>query len=163
MSWSLILTSLVEVAKDEAQGVKKKEGRSLTQKNDENGGVLASKLNQLDDEAPSEVSEEELQKAFNHIWKSVSSWMGQVVRDAVTYASSSEPRNSASIARILRRESPSQVSLHDINAKFARSVWPSLKTRGWTATVETEGNSAGKTKYVYSAKEVSLIIQASET
>lgn len=168
MSWSLILTSLVEVAKDEAQSVKKREERLLKQKNDdlhadkENGGILAESHTRLDDEAVDGLSKNELEKAFNHIWKSVSSWVGQVVHDAVEYASSVTPRDSAMLCRTLEREPPSQTSIDDIKLKFAMSVWPSLKTRGWTAIVENEGNPASKTKYIHvrSGKEVRFPIQA---
>jgi hypothetical protein len=162
MSWSLILTSLIEAAHEEAQGVKKKDERILKQKADEtheedrqNGGVLASKANMLEDEGSSSVSDEEIEKAFSYLWKSVSPWAGRVVRDAVDYASTSSPRDSKTLSRILRKPSPSELTLNDVQSKFARSVWPSLKTRGWTANVETEGSSIGQTKYVYSGTVVS--------
>ncbi|GAX26228.1 chromodomain-helicase-DNA-binding protein 7 [Fistulifera solaris] len=156
MSWSLVLTSLIEAAQEEAQVAKKKDERILKQKavetheeDRQNGGVLASKANLLEEES-SNVSDEELEKAFKYLWKSVSSWAGQAVRDAVDYASTSTPRDSKTLSRILRKPPPSELTINDIHSKFARSVWPSLKTRGWTANVETEGSSAGQTRYVYS-------------
>ena len=163
MGWSLILTSLVEVAHEEAEGAKRKDERVMKQKGDEsntdrdNGGVLASRLNLTHEGLSRKPTEEEREKAFSHIWKSVSSWVGQVVRDAVDYASTAEPRDSATVSRILRKERPSERSIDAINSRFARSVWPSLKTRGWTASVETEGSSAGQTKYVYAGTVVSWL------
>jgi hypothetical protein len=163
MSWSLILTSLIEATYEEAQGAKKKDERILKQKADEthdedkqNGGILASKANLLEEES-SKVSNKELEKAFNYLWKSVSPWAGQVVRDAVDYASTSAPRDSKTLSRILRKPPPSELTINDVHSKFARSVWPSLKTRGWTASVEIEGSS-DQTKYVYSGTVVSRLL-----
>jgi hypothetical protein len=157
------LTTLLESADDDVGAAKKRDARTAEKVQEEstevskpgNGGVLAVDRSS---EVTIEDADKLKQKAFEKHWRDTSNWMGHVLSDAIAFASDHAPREKEQLDRILRKTNGSSHHLQQskIASMFATSVWPSLKSRGWNAELITEGDTAGKTRYSYLGKEVSL-------
>lgn len=103
------------------------------------------------------ASEEDLKNAFDRVVKANSSWLSLVIHDAVAYAKQNQPRADDVIERVL---DPEQWKLKpkkeaDAAASFAQA-WQSLKNRGWKAETPSTGDNAGKTRYEFEGKSVSI-------
>jgi hypothetical protein len=164
MSWTTVFTTIVEAAADEVENARKREERAAKKLREESlekekgqGGILAVDLSR-EDATPVKVNaEEEKEKAFVRIWKTVSCWCTRALDDAVEFAKEHEPRDKETIERLLEESKESQpLSSDAVSSKFARSVWPSLKSRGWSAVITDEGDAAGETRYLYKGQEVRI-------
>jgi hypothetical protein len=160
MCWSILLISLCETAKEDAVQVKKRTERAAEKKREAEGdaspdqflgGVLASTNNSSN--ADRQDSE---QKCFDKLWFANAAWATPVLKDALTFAASTEPRSEEVLSSVIDRCFDSCApTKDDLSSKFALHVWPSLKSRGWKAEVLADGPDAGKTVYKYDSKEVS--------
>lgn len=160
MCWSILLISLCETAKEDAVQGKKRAERAAEKKREAAGGaspdqslggVLAS--TNTSTEADRQDSE---QKCFDKLWFANAAWATPVLKDALTFAASTEPRSEEVLSSVIDRFFDSGATTNDdLSAKFARHVWPSLKSRGWKAEVLNNGPDAGKTVYKYDSKQVS--------
>lgn len=162
MSWSLILATIVDSACDDVDAAKKRDERAAQKRREESldksqdGGVLAD-LSRPVDHLTSD--EEEKAKAFEKLLQGMSKWSAKVLDDATSFAKDHEARESEILDKLQGNTTKQQHKLtaDGISSKFAESVWPSLKGRGWNAVVDTEGGSAGHTRYVYLEKEVGVL------
>lgn len=163
MSCSLVLTAAIEAATSEVEGAKKREERAVQKSieqslNTNDGGSLAAEVprENASKSAESRISEEK-EKAFLRIWRTIAGWSTKVLHDAVEFAKGHEPRDLGTIQRLITGEAGKSEKLESdaVASKFAESVWPSLKSRGWNASIVTEGDAAGRTSYMYKDKEVS--------
>lgn len=77
-----------------------------------------------------------------------------MVQDANIFAESNLPRTKSALNRALKPHLPAESSTAQKSfiSLFVENIWPSLRTRGWTAEVLTEGEFSGATCYVYSGK-----------
>ncbi|CAB9496158.1 CHD3-type chromatin-remodeling factor PICKLE [Seminavis robusta] len=157
MCWSILLTALCEIADEDAAHIKRRAVRAAEKKRDAPdgsseqalGGVLAASKG---DSASDPNNEESVQKCFDKLWIANASWAVIVLKDALAFAASTEPRSDEVLSRTVQTtEAPAKKD--DISAKFAQSVWPSLKSRGWKAEILTDGANAGKTQYKYDGKQ----------
>lgn len=157
MSWSLVLTAAMEAATSEVEGAKKREERAAQKTMEQSGDSLTAKVPRENESKGNAIRmSEEKEKAFLRLWKTISGWSKNVLHDAVAFAKGHEPRDHETIERLKGVARKSEDSETDVVAsKFAESVWPSLKSRGWNAKFVAEGDAAGRTRYVYNEKEVS--------
>jgi len=160
MCWTVVLTSLLELAEEDGEMAKKREVKAAEKARDEkaeskpdNGGVLA-----VDRSSEPEVQDVDQlkRKAFEKHWKASSTWMEQLLVDAIACASEYAPRGKEQINKAFRKYDGSSQPLKqaEVSAMFATSVWPSLKSRGWKAQQITEGDSTFKTRYSFEGEEV---------
>jgi hypothetical protein len=164
MCWTIVLMTLLEAATDDSEASEKREAKAADKAREESvepgkpieGGVLAV------DRSFETVSDVKklVQTAFEKLWRESSNWMQDVLTDATDFASHSIPREQELLDKIHHTGSKSAQPLikpPDNANMFATSVWPSLKSRGWVAELITDGDSAGKTRYVFQRKEVTYI------
>lgn len=167
MSWTVILTTIIEAAEEEAETIRRREIKERDKAREEEmkgkdsaGGVLAIDLS-LDHDNPD--LEELKQKAFTKLWESNSKWIHCLLIDATAYAKEMAPRSKDVIDRILHRGKTSTEQLKnnpDCLTLVAANVWPSLKSRGWKAEMITDGELSGKTRFSKDGKEVSFFLVA---
>ena len=160
MTWSILLTTLLETAEDDANGAKKREERAAEKKQEENGqgdgGILAVDLSQ--DGANVGLDAAQLkEKAFQKLLTANESWTKLVIEDAVLFAKENPPRDAETVQKALKAGASEKPHLDGISFMFAESVWPSLKSRGWKAELLVEGPSTGKTRYTYKDKQVRVV------
>ena len=104
-----------------------------------------------------------IQKCFDKLWAVNACWAASVFDDALIFARSAEPRCEEILSRGLDSTkgsssgSATPLKQDEISSLFVQNVWPSLKSRGWKASVLSEGPHAGKTQYAYEGKQVSNI------
>lgn len=156
MCWAVILFLLTEAAADDAAAAKKRADRAAEKKRQaaaedasKNGGVLGGAV------ASPVNTKVEVQKCFEKLVSSNSSWLELLWKDAQDYARDAQPRSEETLKQIFHS---GQTSLPptEVSTMFVQNVWPSLKTRGWTARILVEGPHAGKTQYSYNGNEVTL-------
>jgi hypothetical protein len=158
MTWSLILTTVVEVASEEVEGAKKREERAAQKfrksfEDENNGGVLAAELPSA--EASDQRNSEETELAFARLWEAIEGWASKPLSDAIEFAKSHAPRSREMILSLAGiADKPRQLGIDDVASKFVESVWPSLKSRGWSSVSFSSGDAAGKTKYMFKENEV---------
>lgn len=159
MSWAMLLLILCEIAQEDAAQSKKRAVRAAEKKrensdspNPSDGGVLA-------EAASGTISQELIQKCFDKLWATNACWASYVFRDALEFARRNEPRDEDILYRALDSTitsgSGTPLKKDEISSLFVQNVWPSLKTRGWKATVLSDGAHEGKTQYSYEGKQVS--------
>ena len=138
MSWSLVLLSLCEGARDDAVASVKRAEKRQAEKEREKGrdSLGASKTAEL----PSTV-DQMMESAFKKLWLSHARWAQQALMDAVAYADVNEPRSTSSMEQKDQKD--------DIKPLFYGSLWPSLKGRGW----KEEENDKGKL-FIYGSHRV---------
>lgn len=163
MCWTVVLTTLLETAEEDSEATRKREAKAVEKLRDEraesakseDGGVLAA------DRSSSEPTvldvENAKRKSFKKLLRESSNFLQHVLSDAVTFARDHTPREKNLLDKMLRKTTKSSQLFQPSSSTsmFATSVWPSLKSRGWTAEVMSDGNAVGKTRYSYKGKEVS--------
>jgi hypothetical protein len=165
MCWTIILLVILENFRDDRNRLVKEIMQDYLKalSNGEQGSQLSvSPLARVDVQLPAALSlkqeDEATKKAFDKNWTANLPWIERVLSDAVDFARSNEPRAPEHIERVLHAERWKLKTEHeskDLSINFAQA-WQSLKNRGWTAEVLTTGKNAGKTKYQYEDKQVSL-------
>ena len=159
MSWAILLSTLVDCSSDEVEADRKKKEKAKkrfeedTENKKNDGGMLAGLSPQAMSEPDDDAEEAEKEKAFAEIWASVSWWCKQSLHDAVAYAKENVPRDRSIVDNLGHKHAEKQETLTPdaINTKFAASVWPSLRGRGWTCDVD---NETGKRQYCYQGVKV---------
>lgn len=152
MMWSIAFTVFCEhVADSIARGRKR---MSETKDGDEDGTGQGGVLAKVTDNTLTQEQESKLNcEVFSKIWEENNGWLRHALQDALEYARSNQPRSSD--ARIAKSSKPKQDVDDAIASNFAQT-WQSLKNRGWKATALTDGGKAGKIKYEYQNKLVSI-------
>lgn len=158
MCWAMVLLALVEGTTEEVELINKKEARiakklldKSVEKASNDGGVLASVVSMKDDVVTEEPRVASKIEAFGRLWKPVSTWCSSALSDAVEYAKTQKPRDNETL-QLLNNNDSKQLSADDINRRFATSIWPSLKSRGWKAVLKSEGEATAKAVYQYETK-----------
>lgn len=156
MCWSTLLVAICEFAEDDASSTQRRAVRAAEKKREADseasptvqGGVLAGSQQGVS------VEEKEalVQKCFDKLWASNSAWASRAMKDALVFAKNGVPRSEETVARVLRNAA-TPMKQDEITTKFVQTVWPSLKNRGWKATVISEGSNSGKTQYDYDGKQ----------
>ena len=114
------------------------------------GGTLAAIPQEP---AALEQSDEEYSRvAFEKLWSTNQAWTSLLLEDALSYTKSFEPNDQTGIDKALRK---GPVTSADISSQFASNIWPSLKTRGWKASILSEGDNAGRRCYEFGERKVS--------
>ena len=166
MCWTIVLTTLLETVEEDSEATMKREAKAAEKLRDEkaesskteDGGVLAADRSSFE---PTVLDvENSKRKSFKKHLREASNFLQHVLSDAVTFASDHTPREKSLLDKILHKTTKSsQLSQQSSGTSmFATSVWPSLKSRGWTAEVMADGNAVGKTRYIYKGKEVSTYV-----
>ncbi|GKZ01523.1 hypothetical protein MPSEU_001102900 [Mayamaea pseudoterrestris] len=154
MMWSVIFMTFLESV---AEVIAKRRKREMEPPKDAfkddagNGGMLArTALIKLTADQEIRIAKD----AFEELWKENKNWINKALCDAVAFAQANQPRDSDSIEQTLRPETFKSKAETDsaIASSFAQT-WQSLKNRGWKATLLTEGDKAGKTKYEFDDKQ----------
>ncbi|KAG7370276.1 DNA/RNA helicase, superfamily II, SNF2 family protein [Nitzschia inconspicua] len=131
MTWSIVLTSICEVASSEAVGNAKRDKTMAQRKrgtDDNNGpeGVLAIS-NEM--QSTSSVSESQRkQETFHKLWKKHEPWAKRALDDAMTYATQNEGRSMS--AQSQQQEI--------VNGLFYSHLWPALQARQWRSDDDDE-------------------------
>jgi hypothetical protein len=157
--------TLLETAEEDSEATKKREAKAAEKVRDESaesaklieGGVLAADLSTV---LTVQDAKNLKQKTFEKHLRETSNWMRHVFSDAVAFASDHTPREKDQLDRILRKTTGSSQPCQQSGNTymFATSVWPSLKSRGWTSELMTDGNAAGKTRYSFQGNDVSSCV-----
>ena len=153
--WSIIFVLLHEAVVDAIAKRRKRElepPKDGTKSEMVDGGVLAAP-------APKALTSEQeaaiTNDAFQELWRENRSWMKYALRDALEFAQATQPRDSDTIDKVLHPETyKSKEETGSAMASGFAQTWQSLKNRGWKATLLTDGDKAGKTKYEYENKQV---------
>jgi superfamily II DNA/RNA helicase len=147
MSWSLVLLGLAEVSRDEASMAMKRAARSAEKKREkEEGGVLAeTSPSPMSSEAKAEI----LDAHFKKMWTVNRRWAQQALVDAGAYATSNEPRS----IKVLEEKDG---KVDECTKLFYKSVWPSLKGRGWKEESNETGNTFSYDEYKFGSPSAVL-------
>lgn len=165
MCWAMLLFTLREAADEDALNAKRRAERKAQKQREareaeatdtaakESGGVLGSDLDAL---AGQNDLGDQLKVSFKKLVDANASWLTKVIQDAVVFAKAYPPRSKNAMERALQShhssESPS--APQSLPSLFVANLWPSLKSRGWTAEVIVDGEFSGTTCYTHSGKEV---------
>ena len=145
MTWSLVLLSICEIAREEASVAKKRlERQAEKDRENEAGDSLATQAATISPQTEEELS----QTSFNKLWSSNVRWAKKALADAVEYAKENEPRPSEESARRNQDD--------EISTLFYGSLWPSLVGRGWKETENADGKI-----YTYENNRVSRVFRRS--
>jgi hypothetical protein len=154
MMWTAVLTTFRE---NVAEAIARRRKREMEPKDSAKGDAGSGGV--LSEFAPKVLTSDQEFKiandAFQELWKENKTWMRKALHDALAFAQSNRPRDHDTIESTLRPGTficKSDDSA--IGSSFAQA-WQSLKNRGWKATLLTEGDKAGKTKYEYGDQQVS--------
>jgi hypothetical protein len=158
----MVLFIMHEAAQEDAQSNKKKaeraaEKRRETEVSDQDplgGGVLGKSPTPT---AELVASKEDIEASFSKLLSGHSAWLGHPLSDATSYAQSNSPRPKEKLDRTLQEcagKEPALRSKHGMLRLFSESLWPSLKSRGWTTEQVTQGAYSGATHYRHGGEEV---------
>lgn len=152
MMWSIVFVLLHDTVEDAIVRRRKRESEGNKKDESAEGGMLAQAEVALPPEQEAKIASE----SFQEVWRDNATWIGRALEDACAYARSNQARDADVADRVLRPETwkPKVDTNAAISTSFAQT-WQSLKNRGWKATVLTEGDKAGKTKYEFEDKHVS--------
>jgi hypothetical protein len=147
MSWSLVLLGLAEVVRDEASMAMKRAARNAEMKREkEEGGVLAeTSPSPMSSEAKAQI----LETVFKKMWKLNRQWAQLALVDAGAYATSNEPRS-------LKVFEEKDGKVDECTELFYKSVWPSLKGRGWKEESNETGNTFSYDEYKFGSPSAVL-------
>jgi hypothetical protein len=163
MCWSMLLFTLREAADEDALNAKRRAERAAAKKREsdgalapdkqENGGVLGADSDMLVQEK--EADNTQLEACFKKLVHSNVSWLNKVVQDASAFAETNSPRSKSALKHAMKSHLPVESSAAQKGAisLFVENIWPSLKTRGWTAEVLNEGEFSGTTCYVHAGRQ----------
>lgn len=153
MAWSIMLYSLIAAADDEAKAeTTRLRSRPAAGAPSAEGGILAS-TGSPDTIKPADIREKCFQGRL-HEYKEV---YAALIADAVTFASGSDLRDESLLDRLFKRPSASSGAA-PVEASFASTVWPSLKSRGWSVSFVVDGPKAGQRQYSHENSEVGQIV-----
>lgn len=112
------------------------------------GGILAVDRSQSVDPAQSSKC---LQQAFLKLRCDISSWIDDVLSDALAYALISGVGSPT-------KSTYDDVSAHarqrEVETIFGSTIWPTLKNKGWTAALDTDATGSTTTMYSFQGLEV---------
>jgi hypothetical protein len=163
MCWAMLLFSIREAADDDALNAKRRAQRKAEKQREaseaeaadaaakESGGVLGSNLDELADQ--NDLGEQ-LSVSFKKLIDANATWLPKALQDATDYAKAHPPRTRNAVARSLRSHSEGPAAPQSLQTLFAANMWPSLKSRGWTAVSVVDGEFGGTVCYSYSGNEV---------
>lgn len=162
MVWAMFLFALLEGSEDEASQNRKRDEKIEESKmiglaresGHMDGGVLAEATKTSNTESKIKPKEWYIEQSLKKLWSSHATWLTAALDDALAYAKSATPNSREAIDKAIRRTSTSDT---DISSRFASEIWPSLKTRGWKASLVSDGINAGKRCYSFEEKKVVLI------
>jgi hypothetical protein len=167
MCWSMLLFALREAADEDALNAKRRAERRAEKKREasetdamastanESGGVLGSNLDAL---AGQNDLGELLNVSFKKLVDANASWLTKVMEDATEFAKIHLPRSKNAIKHALQsHDPPSNPAPQSLQALFAANLWPSLRSRGWTAETIVEGEFSGLRRYAHAGKEVGYL------
>lgn len=154
MMWSIVFVILHDTVEDVISRRRKREMEGGKKDEGADGGMLVKSEVVLSAEQEAQIVSE----SFQEVWRDNASWIRKPLEDACSYARSKQARDIDIIDRTLRPETwkPRAETDSAVTTSFAQT-WQSLKNRGWKATLLTEGDKAGKTKYEYEDKHVSRL------
>ena len=165
MSWAMLLFLIREAAEEDALNAKRRAQRKAEKQLNANGaevadavateggGVLGSNLDEL---AERNDLGDQLVVSFKKLVDANASWLSKVFQDATEYANSHPHRSKNAFERAVHSHNSAEVNnvKQSLPSLFVANLWPSLKSRGWTAEVTVEGEFAGTTCYVHDGNEV---------
>jgi hypothetical protein len=144
---TIILLTILECAEDDSKSIVKREAKdaerqrekSFEQKNSE-GGVLAVDRS---DTIKVNDSQLKLRDAFQKLWHENSPWMKSVISDSIALSV---------------EDTPQQEKMRDMKvaSMFSTSIWPSLKTNGWSSKQVKDERGRVETHYMFQGKAVGL-------
>ncbi|KAL7559116.1 hypothetical protein ACA910_017527 [Epithemia clementina (nom. ined.)] len=158
MSWSIVLTILIESAQSDvcswekrAQRNAEKQRESTTSVSINDGGILAAEAATVNVQVQPQA--DMIEMAFQKLWSPHDNWARQVIEDAIEFARGSVPRKTSVVTSKPSVPGPDKAAEEDLaNEEFVKTVWDSLKTRGWkiiTASEDAESPLHGRFIYSY--------------
>ena len=153
MCWSLVLFSLIEAVDENAEIAIRRDEKQLEKTREvessrnSDGGILAN--NSLPGGLGLNL---EARKAneFSRIWDESKYWIHKLIADVISFAAENTPRSTIGLYTSKSIEPSLSIRGDEFQAQFDSLIWPSLKLRGWTSSLNTNT----KMLYIYGQNEV---------
>ena len=161
MAWAMVLFTFLETVKSDvaasakrAQKAAEKQRDSSESANNGEGGVLASNPANLSPKS----KKDQIEAAFQKLLHSNRTWASTVLADAVAFARcGGSPRDPEELTKAISPQGHRENSEASVKEEFSKTVWSSLKNRGWAVKLVPDGPLAGSMVFSYQNQTFSTI------